>query len=742
MLRSLIVLTLLVAFGSFLAHAAVAQSENDRSQIDQPWTKITTSDDEVRFESDRLQYVEGLVDGRWVGRYWTTGGRTNWPFEKWQKEAFHLEVDGERLATGWRWVDAQELEQTGRGARHHVLTLEQTDPGVRLRIHTLVDGTPVLVRWLEIQNLSDRPLSVTKLAPWSTRLWSNPGVKTPDDQTVNEPFRAGRFVRDDWASEGWFQWQSIQVGHALNPISEKGNGYDEPFFVVQNRLTGEHVIGHLAWNSNFEMAIECGAAEPDVHPWGDVLAASYWLDFELGPRAKDALLVLAPNESAASPAVHLGVVAGDFNSAVQAMHTHIRKSVRPPHPPRRAHLIQYLAPGDQGYMDAHGRMDEGAIFKNIELAAAVGAELFILDSGWIASRGDYRPHADRFPQGLQPAIKYCRAQGMLFGIWTEPERAEPNTPIAKEHPEWFSDRHNIDVTQPDAVAYVEEELHRQIEEYDLDLIRVAYDTYFTFDGTVAERHGMPENSYWRQMEAAKGIYQRTREKYPQLIMQNCAAGIGRGGLGMAGLFHEGYMTDGLWMPQVLQVFSGRTVGFPPETFMIAHNAVREQLFGRPSNFDTYLRCQFTLGVPQLLSGMVGPSANEVSPERIRAFKRYADIYKQFIRPILPTANVYHHAPVNYRGGVESNPWFAMQFMAQDRSQGWMTIVRISDEGDSTYLCKPKGLNLGKVYRVTFDSSGDVVDIPGWMLARDGLAVRLESRTSSELLLLTAVRDGE
>ena len=726
----------------FLLVTVIEQTALAELQDHQPWTRIVAKNGEVRYESGRLQYVEGLVEGRWVGRYWNTGGRTNWPFEAWQNDAFWLEIDGENCINGWKWVDAEELARTDRGTQHHVVTLERTDPNLQIRIHTLLDGTPILVRWLEMVNLENRPVAITRIAPWTTRVWANPGVKHPSKQSLEGLFRVGRFTRDEWASEGWFQWQSMSPDDTLTHMSKKGNGYDEPFLMVQNSLTGEHLMVHLSWNSNWEMALQCRAADPDVHPWGDVLAASYSLDLSLGPRAKDALRVLAPNEATASPAVHLGIVAGDFDAAVQAMHTHVRESVRPALPSGRAHLIQYLAPGDQGYMDEHGRMNEGAIFDNIDLAAAIGSELFILDCGWFAHRGDYHPHPKRFPEGLDPVISYCRQKGMLFGIWTEPERAEPNAPIHQRHPEWFLEHHNIDVTQVEAAAYVERELHRQIEAYDLDLIRVAYDTYFTFEGGVTERNGIRENNYWRQMEVVHGMYQRTHRKYPHLVLQNCAAGIGRGGLGMVGSFHEGYMTDGLWTPQVLQVFSGRSVGFPPETYVIAHNAVREQLFGRPADLDTFLRCQFTLGVPQLLSGMIGPRVDDVNPERIRSLKRYADLYKNHIRPILPVAKTYHHEPVNYRGGVESSPWFAMEFMSPDRRQGWVTIVRIGSEGDSTYLLKPKGLHQGLVYRVGFDSTGDVVEIPGWMLARDGLAVRLESRTASELLLLAAVPRDE
>lgn len=217
-------------------------------------------------------------------------------------------------------------------------------------------------------------------------------------------------------------------------------------------------------------------------------------------------------------------------------------------------------------------------------------------------------------------------------------------------------------------------------------------------------------------------------------MQNCSAGIGRGGMGMVGRFHEAYMTDGLWFPHILMIYSGRTTAFPPEIFNIAFGAVREQALGRPENFNTFLRCQFTLCLPQLFAGMVAPSLDHLSQERLELFQHYAEIYKTFIRPLWPTAEVYHHEPVNMNSQVDTSGWFAMEFTAPDKSRGWATIVRIGLTQDNAYLFKPKGLDPGKTYRVTFDSAGSTIKIDGWQLIRDGLAILLETRISSELLL--------
>ena len=73
-----------------------------------------------------------------------------------------------------------------------------------------------------------------------------------------------------------------------------------------------------------------------------------------------------------------------------------------------------------------------------------------------------------------------------------------------------------------------------------------------------------ENDWWRYYEAFNAIYDRVRRKYPDVILQQCAAGGGRNELNVISRFHEPYLTDGLWQPHVLQNFCGQTLAFPPE----------------------------------------------------------------------------------------------------------------------------------------------------------------------------------
>jgi hypothetical protein len=125
--------------------------------------------------------------------------------------------------------------------------------------------------------------------------------------------------------------------------------------------------------------------------------------------------------------------------------------------------------------------------------------------------------------------------------------------------------------------------------------------------------------------------------------------------------------------------------------------------------------------------------------------------------------MYHHEPVNHRGGVESSPWFAIEYTSPDRTEGWATIIKMRNgSGDTfvhkypneviddreipasqiwesdTYIFRPRGLDPAKTYRVTFDSLDTTVTIDGLRLLQEGLPIRLENAGLSELLLFEAV----
>jgi hypothetical protein len=110
----------------------------------------------ISYRSHLTVYEESFIRGRFVGRGWNGAGFMNFydgrldPQQHFAPQAFWLELDGQLLASNWVWAGFERLTE---GRRIHVIvTLKHDVRPVTVRVHTLLDGTPILARWLEVMN--------------------------------------------------------------------------------------------------------------------------------------------------------------------------------------------------------------------------------------------------------------------------------------------------------------------------------------------------------------------------------------------------------------------------------------------------------------------------------------------------------------------------------------------------------------------------------------------------------------
>ena len=74
---------------------------------------------------------------------------------------------------------------------------------------------------------------------------------------------------------------------------------------------------------------------------------------------------------------------------------------------------------------------------------SVGVERFVLDDGWFRHRrddtaglGDWYVDEGVWPDGLHPLVDARPRLGMEFGLWVEPEMVNPDSDLARAHPDW------------------------------------------------------------------------------------------------------------------------------------------------------------------------------------------------------------------------------------------------------------------------------------------------------------------
>ncbi|MDN5572257.1 MAG: alpha-galactosidase, partial [Propionibacteriaceae bacterium] len=181
-----------------------------------------------------------------------------------------------------------------------------------------------------------------------------------------------------------------------------------------------------------------------------------------------------------------------------------------------------------------------------EKAAAVGVERFVLDDGWFGSRrddtsglGDWVVSDAAWPDGLHPLVTRVRALGMQFGLWFEPEMVNPDSDLARAHPEWIlatggrlpiESRHQqvLNLADADCYAHLKEAMSAVIDDYAIDYLKWDHNRDLIDAGS--QPSGGP--AVHAQTLAAYRLMAELKAFHPGLEIESCSSGGARVDLGV------------------------------------------------------------------------------------------------------------------------------------------------------------------------------------------------------------------
>ena len=636
-------------------------------------------------------------------------------------EVLAVEINGVSLRHHWEYL-SYEKKTEANGSLLVTVTLKNLLAPIKVRLYTRLDGTAILTRWFEIDNESDAPMNLGRITVMGgamdvTKEWR----RYVDEADKEKIYSVGFFEFTHWGHEGAFRFHDIGAARMTVGGNYDRSRFRHPMFILRNNVLGTIWFGQLAYSGAYAFDFDVNLDN----------AGNAYLSFCARIDGDSPSYVLAPHATYATPAMHLGMMNGELDDIVNEMHDHTRRSVFTL--PERSEALGGLIEGGMG---PERVMDERACRHFIDTFAAVGAETFIIDAGWYCPAGeeahgwkkylgDWELDPGKYPNGIDGIREYAHSKGLLFGMWAEIEAAGENSRLAKEHPEWFIRRDNgdpsllLDMAIPEACAFAESVVERMINEYKIDVFRLDRNAEIHFTNRYGEREKC------RYFENLYAMFRRLREKYPSVIFENCASGGGRTDLGMVANFTHTWVSDIQVAPRAMQITNGMTMVLPPERVdrlasgMSSHTTasldlvVRHTLFGRPTTNDY---------------NAVGTEAN---PNQLAFVRHCYDIYKEIIRPFAPTGRIYHHTPELY--DYETKGTMILERAARDRSAGVIGIFRlVGTNGDETTV-RPRGIDLGATYAVTFDNTGAVVTLSGFEMQR-GLSVRIGQNLSSELII--------
>ena len=183
-------------------------------------------------------------------------------------------------------------------------------------------------------------------------------------------------------------------------------------------------------------------------------------------------------------------------------------------------------------------------------AAASGVERFVVDDGWFGSRrddtsglGDWQIAQEVWPDGpksLKALADYVHGKGMQFGLWFEPEMVNPDSDVAREHPDWIlaptagrlpmqgRSQQVLDLTNPEAFEYIFNAMDALVGELGIDYIKWDHNKLVT--EAASRRSGRP--AVHAQTLAVYEIFKGLKTGHPGLEIESCSSGGGRVDLGI------------------------------------------------------------------------------------------------------------------------------------------------------------------------------------------------------------------
>ncbi|MBN2176698.1 MAG: alpha-galactosidase [Demequinaceae bacterium] len=334
---------------------------------------------------------------------------------------------------------------------------------------------------------------------------------------------AGRWIRERVPQRGPFT-----VGTRLRESRRGKPGHDSAFLLAAGApgfgfRSGEVWASHIAWSGNSRWIAERNNDGTAILGGGELLYPGE--------------IRLLSGESYSSPWIYFTYGDG-LDEASSRIHRYLRS--RPEHPtiPRPITVNTWEAV----YFDH----DQARLRALADAAADVGAERFVLDDGWFRGRrgddaglGDWFVDEGVYPGGLRPLADYVRGKGLEFGLWVEPEMVNPDSDLARAHPEWIArpyllgtiprlpleacHQQVLDLTHPEAFAYIEERLHALVADLEPAYLKWDHNRDLLEAGSTATGRAIGHS----QTLACYRLLDRLHAAFPDLEIESCSGGGAR-----------------------------------------------------------------------------------------------------------------------------------------------------------------------------------------------------------------------
>lgn len=378
--------------------------------------------------------------------------------------------------------------------------------------------------------------------------------------------------------------------------------------------------------------------------------------------------------------------------------------------------------------------------RDVDLAAALGAEVFIIDAGWqigslekceivrefsdyLVSAGEYRlDDKSRFPQEEIPFrdfARYVHAKGLRFGLWFCPFNVDPHRKT-DWHRKWLSrDARVLCAADREAADWIFEKISGIVNDYHVDFLKFDCQASLTCSNPAHDT----TRSVGEKIYAIPAYYgysdliHRLRSRFPRLSIE-----------ANPNLGHVQASTDDFDLSPAsgrAELYKARFHNPPRYT---AQYLMLEPPAEKGWTPDEYLHHMKTVIRSNMMGHVILSSELTSWRPRFRTLvKEHLDIYKRFRRILNGTSTDLFF----------DTEWEVTQF--QDPAQrGSLLFLFRNRTNDPVKRVFPKGLSRESTYSVSYaDGRQETHQVLGSELMDRGLGIELEAPQSSEIVFLLA-----
>lgn len=428
---------------------------------------------------------------------------------------------------------------------------------------------------------------------------------------------------------------------------------------------------------------------------------------------------LGPEEDFQVPAAFIGLFHGDWDEAGFRTQRFVEAVLAKPLP--EDGRFPYVVWDSWGYQMA---IEETLLRRNAEAAAGIGTELFIVDLGWARTIGDWRHDPLKFPSGLRALSDHVHSLGMKFGLHVALAEAADDSPVAREHPNWFATEPNryfgakgICLSNKAAQEWVVQEIVRMIDEYNIDWILQDGEHMIKLCTRTDHSHDPEDSNYSNAVDGLNSVLDAVQKLRPKVMWENCANGGSMMTFNMVRYYVTSITNDASGALGSRQAVFGATYPMPPRY---------TDRYMPESPSDTYATRSYMFGGPWIFMNKLA----DLTPVELAVAASEVKTYKA-IRGGTRDAKVFHLAQPG-EGRTD-----AIQAYNAATDSGVVVVARDNSPAN-TFVVRAEGFDPLRNYRVRFQDDTRIYMMSGKQLRTTGIPVMLPRTQSAEIVYIDSV----